>query len=105
MQDYYCSITVELTNETDAPLAEINGHFFSFVGEESVGRSRGASFLNVPAGTSAEASFLTPNAPCDDVTSYGFVIGACRFDTAFADRSECAQRIVPVPPISTVSAR
>lgn len=53
MLDYYCSITVSLENLSDEPLAEINGHFFSYVGEEEVGRSRGALFLDMLPGAAA----------------------------------------------------
>ena len=100
MRSYYCTITVSLTNTTDAPLTEVNGHFFSFLGDEQVGRSKGASFLNLAPGDSAEAVFETPNAPCDDVTSYRFVIGACRIESSFIDKAECAGLIDPTDPIS-----
>lgn len=99
MEDYYCRITVVLKNETDSPLAEVNGHFYSFVGDENVGRSRGASFLDTPAGGHVEASFLTPNAPCDEITGYQFMIGGCRLDGPFVDPGVCADRIVPIAPI------
>ncbi|MEM7025349.1 MAG: hypothetical protein AAF637_22580 [Pseudomonadota bacterium] len=99
MEDYYCRITVALRNETSSPLAEINGHFYSFVGEDNVGRSRGASFLNAAPGDRVEASFLTPNAPCDQVTGYQFVIGGCRLEGPFVDPGVCADRIVPIEPI------
>ena len=78
----------------------MNGHFFSFLGDEHVGRSKGASFLNLAPGDSAEAVFETPNAPCDDVTSYRFVIGACRIESSFIDKAECAGLIDSTDPIS-----
>lgn len=105
LTDYYCSITVKLTNRSDKKLTEINGYFISFVGDQDVGRSRGASFLHVAAHQSDEAEFLTPNAPCDDVTRYRFVVGACRFETSFADRTACAPLIIPVAPIMEAVAR
>jgi len=46
-RDYYCTITVELTNEGNEGLTEINAFFLSFVGGVQVGRSKGASFVNV----------------------------------------------------------
>lgn len=104
-EDYYCSIRVSLHNESEENLTEINGYFYSFVGDENVGRSRGASFLNVPVGGSVEAAFLTPNAPCDEVTLYRFVVASCRFDLSFADRELCAKRIVPITPIGSAVAR
>ena len=99
LRDYYCTITVRLQNNTDAPLTEINGHFFSFVGEHEVGRSKGASFMNVAPGEIALATFETPNAPCEDVTSYRFVIGACRVGAGFIDKSDCAALIETAVPI------
>ncbi|MEL7213706.1 MAG: hypothetical protein AAGK92_13670 [Pseudomonadota bacterium] len=100
MRSYYCTITVSLTNTTDAPLTEVNGHFFSFLGDEQVGRSKGASFLNLAPGASAQAVFETPNAPCDEVTSYRFIIGACRIDSSFIDKAECATLIDATDPIA-----
>lgn len=100
MRAYYCTITVSLENTTDAPLTEINGHFFSFLDDAQVGRSKGASFLNVAPGGQAEAVFETPNAPCDDVTAYHFVIGACRIESSFIDKADCAAMITPVGPIT-----
>lgn len=99
MRAYYCTITVSLHNQTDAPLTEVNGHFFSYLDGTQVGRSKGASFLNVAPDGRAEAVFETPNAPCDEVTSYQFVIGACRIDTAFIPKQDCAALIDPVAPI------
>ncbi|MEM0937101.1 MAG: hypothetical protein AAF865_13985 [Pseudomonadota bacterium] len=93
LREYYCQITVTLENTTDEELIEISGFFYSFVGEEEVGRSKGAWFMNVPAGEMATATFETPNAPCDKVETYQFIVGACRFGPSFADKSECAARI------------
>lgn len=101
LRDYYCTITVTLTNETDAALTEVNGFFLSFVEEEQVGRSKGSSFMNVPPGGIATAIFETPNAPCDDVTRYDFVIGACRVGAGFEDRSVCAERMAMEPPFGS----
>ncbi|MBX3664210.1 MAG: hypothetical protein KF834_00865 [Burkholderiales bacterium] len=102
MRDYYCQIVVRLENRTDAPLAEIAGHFHSYIGQERVGRSRGAWFMNVPSKGTAEATFETPNAPCKNVERYEFVISACRTGTAFEDRAACAARIGVVAPIAAV---
>ncbi|MCV3272854.1 hypothetical protein [Roseobacter sinensis] len=63
-----------------------------------MGRSKGASFFNVAPGASATATFETPNAPCDAVERYDMVIGACRIDASFADKSLCAERMVLAPP-------
>ena len=100
LRDYYCQVTVSLENTSDAALTEINGHFFSFVGDEQVGRSKGASFLNIAPGASAITIFETPNAPCDDVNRYEFVVGACRISTGFEDKALCAGRITGTGPIA-----
>lgn len=105
MQDYYCSATIVLRNDTDAPLAEINGYLYVFVEEEKVGRSRGASFLDVAPGEQVEATFLTPNAPCEEITRYRFVVGACRLDGGFADPAICATGITAVAPIAEAVPR
>ena len=93
LREYYCQIDVALQNNTDETLTEISGFFYSFVGQAEVGRSKGAWFMNVPAGGSAQATFETPNAPCDDVQSYQFIVGACLFGPTFENKSECAKRI------------
>lgn len=93
LREYYCQITVELENKTDEQLTEISGYFYSYIGTEKVGRSKGAWFMNVPPGGTATATFETPNAPCDDVERHAFMVGACRFDAGFADKAECAARI------------
>ncbi|MEM9524036.1 MAG: hypothetical protein AAF982_08595 [Pseudomonadota bacterium] len=100
LRDYYCTITVTLTNETNAPVTEINGYFLSFVGGKQVGRSKGSSFLNIAPDGTGSTIFETPNAPCDDVTRYEFVVNACRFDSEFAKRTECTMRIDAVAPLT-----
>ena len=107
-RDYYCTITVELTNQTDVPLTEINAFFLNYVGAAEVGRSKGASFANVAPGASATATFETPNAPCSatatDVESYKMIIGACRIGVGFEDKSVCAEMMDLAPPFAEASA-
>lgn len=93
MRDYYCTITVELTNTSSAPLTEINAFFLNYVGDKLVGRSKGSSFMNVAPGATALAMFETPNAPCTEVESYQPVIGACRLGVAFEDKSVCVEKL------------
>ncbi|MEL7203908.1 MAG: hypothetical protein AAFX07_08485 [Pseudomonadota bacterium] len=93
LREYYCQLTVTLENTDDAPLGEISGYFYAYIGDEKVGRSKGAWFLNVDSGDTAEATFETPNAPCDTIERYEFVVGACRFEAGFEDKALCAQRI------------
>ena len=93
MREYYCTINVSLTNTTDQPLMEISGFFYSYVDDTQVGRSKGTWFMNVPAGEAATAVFETPNAPCDDVTRYDFIVGACRIDGGFEDVAVCRERL------------
>ncbi|MEL7524892.1 MAG: hypothetical protein AAFN16_03915 [Pseudomonadota bacterium] len=102
LREYYCTITVSLTNNSDAPLTEISGYFLSYVGEDRVGRSKGTWFMNVAPGEAQQKIFETPNAPCDDVTRYDFMIGACRLGTGFEDVSVCAERIELKSPLSAV---
>ena len=90
LREYYCQITVALENRTDAPLTEISGHFYSYIGAEKVGRSKGAWFMGVAPGGRAEATFETPHAPCDGVERYEFVVGACRIGAGFEDQGYCA---------------
>lgn len=90
LREYYCLITVALENRTDAPLTEIAGYFYSYIGAEQVGRSKGSWFMGVAPGARAEATFETPNAPCDAVERYEFVIGACRIGADFEDKGHCA---------------
>lgn len=98
-REYYCGVTLKLTNESDAPLTEINGFVASFIGDEQVGRSRGASFNNLSPGESASALFEAPNAPCDEATEYEFIVGACRIDASFSPKAECATRIRGIDPV------
>ena len=113
LRDYYCTVTLTLTltlrgDEAVAvavAVAEVNGHLVSEVEGERVGRSRGASFLDLSPGGRAEAVFETPDAPCEAVTAYRFVVGACLGEAGFLDRDECAAAIVPEAPVVEVSAR
>ncbi len=101
LRDYYCQITVALENRSDAPLTEISGHVLSFAGDAQVGRSKGAWFMNVAPGEAGAATFETPNAPCEAVTRYAFVIGACRIDgPGFADTSACTARMAAEVPMA-----
>ena len=100
LREYYCQITVALENTTDAPLTEISGFFYAYIGEEKVGRSKGSWFMNVPPGGTATATFETPNAPCDDVERYEFVLGACRIGAGFEDVSDCAARVEGAAPLT-----
>lgn len=99
-REYYCGVTLTMTNESDAHLTEINGFVASIVDGEQVARSRGMSFLNLAPGESATRLFEAPNAPCDEATEYVFIVGACRFDASFSPQSECAARIVGVAPVA-----
>lgn len=103
-REYYCTATIALENQTDEPLTEISGYFFTFVGDQKVGRSKGSWFMNVAPGGSATATFETPNAPCTEIDRYDFVIGACRIDAGFMDKAECASLIGGSDPINSVSA-
>ncbi|MEM9441755.1 MAG: hypothetical protein AAGA73_15020 [Pseudomonadota bacterium] len=102
-RDYYCTITVQVENMSEEVLADLNGHFISVKDDEDVGRSKGASFLNVEPGAISVAEFETPNAPCNEVNGYRFLVGACRVGTSFMDQGECAGRIQPDPPITEAS--
>lgn len=104
-RDYYCTITVQLENMSDDVIADLNGHFVSFVDAMDVGRSKGGSFLNVEPNATALAEFETPDAPCSEVTSYRFLVGACRVGNSFMDQGDCAERIQPEMPISGASTR
>ncbi|MEL6202375.1 MAG: hypothetical protein AAFR39_08450 [Pseudomonadota bacterium] len=93
LREYYCQATFELTSQQASRFADINGFFYVFVGNEQVGRSKGASFRFDEGVKSASATFETPNAPCDDIDGYVFVVGACMEGRRFADRNECAATI------------
>lgn len=103
-REYYCTATVTLENKSDAKLTEISGFFFTFVGEEQVGRSKGAWFLEVPAGETATAVFETPNAPCTEIDRYDFVVGACRLDAGFIQKEDCANLLSGVAPIGEIES-
>ncbi|MEM1266119.1 MAG: hypothetical protein AAGI50_08900 [Pseudomonadota bacterium] len=100
MRDYYCQIRVTLENTTDAPVTEISGFFYNYLDGAEVGRSRGAWFMNVAPGETADAVFETPNAPCEAVERYEFVVGACRFETSFVDKGVCAGRLGFTAPLA-----
>lgn len=105
LREYYCTVTLSLENHGAEAVTEINGYLLSEIDGAKVGRSKGASFLNVAPGASAEATFETPNAPCDDVEAYVFVIGACREGAGFQDRAACAEAIAPEPPVRAAIPR
>lgn len=106
-RDYYCTVTATLENGSDETLQDLNGYFLSFMDGEKVGRSKGASFLFVAPGASARAEFETPGAPCTEhsteVTSYQFIVGACRMGNKFLDQSDCASTVKAVAPIVAVT--
>ena len=60
MREYYCTITLSLTNPSQETLTEINRFLLSYVGEDQVGRSKKASFrvsiLNLCSTTGSWAS-------------------------------------------------
>jgi hypothetical protein len=99
-REYYCGVTLTMTNESDETLTEINGFVASIIDGEQVARSRGMSFLNLGPGESASNLFEAPNAPCDEATEYVFIVGACRFGPGFSPQRECADRIVGVAPVA-----
>lgn len=104
-REYYCTARMRLTNATDAPLAELAVVFHLFEDGAPVGRSKGASFLDVPPGGAAEAVFETPNAPCDAALTYRPTVGACRLGPSFADKALCAARIAPVAPVTAPASQ
>ncbi|RMA41440.1 TroA family protein [Rhodophyticola porphyridii] len=99
-REYYCGVTLRMTNESDETLTEINGFVASMKDGEQVGRSRGMSFLNLAPRESGSALFEAPHAPCDEATEYVFIVGACRFGPGFSPQDECAARIVGVAPVA-----
>jgi hypothetical protein len=100
-REYYCTGTVRLTNEGDAPLTELSGFFLIHLGGERVGRSKGTWFMDVAPGGTAQAVFETPNAPCDEADRWEFTVGACRLETGgFADKAACAARIDARAPLA-----
>ncbi|WP_306051243.1 hypothetical protein [Oceaniradius stylonematis] len=104
-REYYCTTTFALTKPDSVAYQEVNGFFYVFVGDEQVGRSKGASFGFADGETSASATFETPNAPCADVDSYVFVVGACMQNGSFTDRNACAATIAPGGVVKEVRAR
>ena len=105
-RDYYCTVTLTVTNTTDdVVLDEINGRVMLRIGEEQVGRSKGASLLAAAPGGTASATFETPDAPCEEVDNYHFVVGICRIEGDFVGADECAPRIGGVAPVSAIVSR
>ena len=104
-REYYCTATFEMAVPADAAIGDVNGYFYVFVGDEQVGRSKGASFRFPDGRASASATFETPNAPCADVDGYVFVVGACMRGGRFFDRDECASTITGDAPVRQVRAR
>lgn len=103
LREYYCTAEMTLTNRTDAPVLEVSGHFFLYVGEDQVGRSKGTWFMNLAPGESVTAVFETPNAPCEDVDRYAFVVGACRLEgPGFEPVTACATRIAGTAPVEVL---
>ncbi|MEM8581736.1 MAG: hypothetical protein AAGA38_16595 [Pseudomonadota bacterium] len=78
LREYYCTHEMTLNNQSQTAVMEVSGHFNFYIGEEQVGRSKGTWFMNIAPGESKTATFETPNAPCNDVERYEFVVGACR---------------------------
>lgn len=104
-REYYCTATFELAAPGGAAFQDVNGFFYVFVGDEQVGRSKGASFRFDEGQSTASATFETPNAPCGEVDGYVFVVGACMQDGSFIDRNECAAAIRAEGPVTEVRAR
>ena len=104
-REYYCTATFEMRGGDAVPYRDVNGYFYIFVGDEQVGRSKGASFLFGEGGSAASATFETPNAPCAEVDGYVFVVGACMRGNGFADRDQCAAGIAPGGVVRQVRAR
>ncbi|MEL6642739.1 MAG: hypothetical protein AAFQ79_02290 [Pseudomonadota bacterium] len=99
-REYYCGVTLTMTNDGDETLTEINGFVASMIDGEQVARSRGMSFLNLAPGESEERVFEAPNAPCDEATEYVFIVGACRFGPSFAPQEDCAALIRGIAPVA-----
>ncbi|MEL6518165.1 MAG: hypothetical protein AAFQ39_10630 [Pseudomonadota bacterium] len=99
-REYYCGVTLTMTNDGAESLTEINGFVASMINGEQVARSRGMSFLNLAPGESASRLFEAPNAPCDEATEYVFIVGACRFGPSFAPKEDCAALIRGVAPVA-----
>ncbi|MEQ9155631.1 hypothetical protein [Roseitalea porphyridii] len=104
-RDYYCTATFKLDAPEGVAFQDVNGFFYVFVGDEQVGRSKGASFRFDDGQRTASATFETPNAPCGEVDGYVFVVGACMQEGSFIDRNECAAGIRADGPVTEVRAR
>ncbi|MEM7721112.1 MAG: hypothetical protein AAF376_01950 [Pseudomonadota bacterium] len=103
-REYYCGVTLTMTNDRDETLTEINGFVASVIDGEQVARSRGMSFLNLAPGQSESRLFEAPNAPCDEATEYVFIVGACRFGPSFSPQEECAALIRGVAPVAEAAS-
>ena len=103
-REYYCGVTLTMTNEGDETLTEINGFVASMIDGEQVARSSGMSFLNLAPGQSDTQLFEAPNAPCDAATEYVFIVGACRFGPSFAPQEDCAALIRGVAPVAEAAS-
>lgn len=105
-RDYYCTATLEVTNTTsDVVLDEINGRVMLRSKDAPVGRSKGASLLAIPPGAAATATYETPDAPCEAIDGYTFVISICRIGGRFVDAADCAARISVAAPIDGVTSQ
>lgn len=103
-REYYCGVTLTMTNDGDETLTEINGFVASMIDGEQVAHSRGMSFLNLAPGQSESRLFEAPNAPCDEATEYVFIVGACRFGPSFSPQEECAALIRGVTPVAEAAS-
>lgn len=100
LRAYYCTAEMTLTNTGDSPVMEVSGHFHLYVGDQRVGRSKGTWFMNLAPGASVTAVFETPNAPCEAVDRYEFVVGACRLKgPGFDPAAACAAGITGHGPV------
>ena len=104
-RSYYCTATVRLENGSAETINDLNGYLVLLVAEDDVGESWGSSFLDVAAGAASEVTFEAPNAPCEAVTGFRFVVGACRVGESFHDQAVCADRLDTVAPIREAVAR
>lgn len=104
-RDYYCTALFALTSLDVPPVQDVNGYFEVYVNGERFGRSSGASFRFDEGETITSAVFETPNAPCEKIDGYVFVVGACIQGTTFIDRTACAASIRLVSPAIEINAR
>ena len=92
-------------SETIAQLVSLDPDIIHFSGHGTKVALSVENYSNTDKEQAKNSTFLTPNAPCDDVSAYEFVVGACRFDASFADKGECAARIAPEAPITEATPR